>query len=122
MYVAEASLGGIGRALEIRAVGDVEFERQQVPGRGELGLGRRKMIFADVGNHDPHAGAEQRLGDTEADTTCAAGHERGFAGQILHVPHPLLIDGGCCNHCGCQEPKGLDKPPRFLLYLTHTKA
>ena len=47
--------------------------------------GRWQMIVANIGDDDVHPRTQQCLGDAESDSAGSAGHERGLAGQILHV-------------------------------------
>jgi hypothetical protein len=83
--LAETGLGSVRGARIIGAVGDIELQRQHALGSAELSLRGFQMIAANICDDDVHSRTQQRLGDAESDSAGSAGHERGLAGQVLHV-------------------------------------
>ena len=83
--LAEPRLDRIGGRRIGGAIGDIEFQRENVVATGQFGHGRVEMILPDIGNRHLHSRAEQRLGDTKADATGTARNECRLAWQILHV-------------------------------------
>ena len=90
VHVAEPLLGGVGGLGHRLAVGDVHLQRQELGVAGlELARHRGERVILDVGDHDLHAGVGERPRHREPHTAGAAGDERDFPRNVLHVPSSL---------------------------------
>jgi hypothetical protein len=107
MDLAELGLGQIGRGGELFAVSHVELDRQHLVPARQLSRGGAKVVGADIRDHHLHPGAEQRLGDPEANAGSAACDKGGLAFQVLHVTLHLAGNFPLAFlymlHTNCQE-------------------
>ncbi len=97
---------------QILAVGDIDADEMGSVVAFEDVARLGDVILVPVRHDHLHALGEEIASHTKADATCAAGHERHFAREILHLPLLFSVRPRLMARCArCQVALSLGKAP-----------
>ena len=101
MEAAEFGFDALGEGALGGFVGDVELDGERADLEGfDLAGGDDDGVLLDVGQDDVCALAGEGEGDAASDAAARAGHERGFAAEVVHAGAPLAHRRGVMRGVG----------------------